>query len=1296
MISRLTRFGRIAAWLSVGLLVLLAVFITSLRVLLPHMNRFQGEIEQWVTQQTNIQFEIKDVRGFWRNTHPSIALQGVNADFPDSSDIHFSFGQLDIEFDLWQSLLEKKPVVADLTIHKLKLDVRSVDWQKIQSEETTANPSEQEETQRRIVQRIDSLFLRQLDNFSLLDSTVQYRAMNGDIKQLDIERLRWNNQGNQHSAEGVVSLADVKLNSLSVQAKFEDHGSLRDISGQFYVDAKGVQVRPWLTKYVKDKTGIKNGVVNFNAWVTLQHNQPVDGYLELQPSELSWQDKKKTHYLALESGIINLSPTHKGWQVSMHSLKVRTDEQLWPEFDAALDWAPESWRLNVSQLDIGSVLPLARLFSDSPETQSLLGQLQPRGNLEDIRLSRGDSWDSLRYSARLTDGAIAQWQLLPEVHHLQASIQGSLDKADIQASLRDDTLPYGDVFQAPLVIRQGDVNLVWQKQSDGWSLWSDKVNVTTPDLSVKGEFRLDMPEKESPLLSFYAETDLDQAGQTWRYLPRLALGDELTNYLSTSIQAGQVKTAKLLWYGRLADFPYQDHNGIFQAWVGLKNARFSFDTAWPPLTDMQLDLLFENDAMYLDSHSAKLMDISAQRIIGQIPSLTEGGHIELDAQAQGEGNAIRDYMTSSPLVDSVGAALTAVQVKGIVKSHFRLNIPFTTAEEPRAWGWADLNNSAVDIDAPAIHLNNVSGRIAFDNDVVTAAGLSGQLLKQPVSLDFKGESNSKGYSVQIDTIGDWDVKPLGDYVGQQWINPVSGHAPWQMGVHLQLNDVGFSYQIDLQAGLKDVASHYPYPLNKRLGQAGIARLEASGNQEQVSARVEVPNGKYQAEIDITKSVPVLEATNLLLGQGNFKMSPVIGNHAQVRTKKFDLDQWIEFINHAKSASAAIGPSSTEDIKIPEPDRVEINTKELRLAGLDWHDVVFSGREKPSGWSMKLDSQEASGKATYVMSDDLSVSLDKLHLYVPKLDERDPKKPLLIDEVKQEDPLISQFDREFHQLMPNLSLVINDFWFQGYKVGKLNMDFVREGDTLRWKRIDINSGTNEVHASLDWTLTDTTSHTHMNIGMKGENNSDLMDRFGISSGIQKAPFELDSQVEWDGSPWTMRVNTLQGNVKTELGKGVISDVSGAANLLGLFSLDSLIRRMKLDFSDVFDKGMAFNSITGSGKISQGVFVTNNINMDAVAGELSLKGIADLNSRMVDAQVNFVPDMTSGIPVLSAFAVAPTTALYVLAITTVISPVVEVFTEVNYEIKGPLDSPVVKEISRSKGEYKLPENLTKPAQ
>ncbi|WP_154806751.1 YhdP family protein [Vibrio cholerae] len=1255
MISTVTRLGRILMWLLVSLLIVLALAVTALRILLPQMNRFQAEIQHWLNQNSSVQVAIADVQGYWRNTHPSLSLQTLQAHWPDSNDIQLNAASVEIEFDLLQSLWQRQPVVADLTVNGLVLDLRAIDWLALEQ-----NPNPKQSRQGRVVKQLDDLLLRQLDDFTLKNSAILYRTFAGDLRQLDIEKLRWQNQGLRHFAEGVVSIAGININTLLVSANFIDHGSLRDVSGDFYVSADKVRVLPWLTRYLKDQTGIQKGQVSLNAWATLEHNQPKDGYVEFKPSELVWQNGEQTHELLLESGIVELKPTEKGWQVNAHSLRLRSDDELWPLLDVAMDWQPDEWRLNLSQLNIENLLPLAKLIPESQTLNHWLTTLKPKGTLEDVRIAKGATLESLRYSASLIDGGIAQWELLPQVNALQAQIQGSPSKALIKASMVDDVLPYGEVFQAPLNIRQGAVNLVWQQEQYGWSLWSDKVTVATPDLQALGAFRLDFPDDASPFLSFYAEADLFNAGETWRYLPTLALGRELTDYLSTAIQAGQVNTAKLIWYGALDQFPYRMHNGVFQAWVGLKEAKFAFDTAWPPITDLQLDLLFENDAMYLDSRSATLMEVSAERITGRIPELAELGHIEIEAVASAQqGNAIRNYMMATPLVDSVGAALTTIQVKGPVRSEFQLNIPFHSGAEPRAWGFAELSNNAVDIDTPPMSLTSVSGKIEFDNDRVSAAGLDARLLKQPVSIDFKGEDAKRGYAVGIDMVGDWEVKPLIPFVGERWLSRVKGHAPWQASVDIQLNDVGFTYQLDGKADLRGLESRYPFPLKKALKVKGQALLQASGNQEMVSARLQLPQAKYQAEIDLTPKVPVLKATNLVLGQGSFKISPVVGHHVQLRSQAFNLDDWLSILNEKPA---------------PKSRKSKLNA-----------------RRKDLGWLLNLDSQEIKGQANYIEPYDLSIALERLHLFLPQLEVGE--EALLVDLDRQKLPLITDFDRKFHQWMPNLTLTIKDFWLQGYKIGQANVDFQRQGDTLLWKSIDFTSGTNQLHVNGTWTLTDTQSRTQMNLDMKGDNNSDLMARFGINSGIQRAPFEITASTQWDGAPWSMQVNTLQGKVDTKLGKGVISDVSGAARLLGLFSLDSIIRKMQLDFSDVFDKGMAFDSISGSGELSQGIFVTNNIKMDAVAGEMTIKGLADLNTRTVDAEVNFVPDITSGIPVLTAFAVTPQTALYVLAITTVISPVVEVFTQVNYEVKGPLDSPTVKELSRSKGEFKLPEKLRK---
>lgn len=1290
MSPHVTRFVRIILWMLLTVLVLLATTVTALRITLPQLNRVQSEIVTWVNDASGLQFTVQDVHGFWRNTHPSLSLKNVEAVFPEEPDTRFVIDNIEVEFDLIQTIVQREPVVADLVINGMILDIRSVDLLPRLDTQSTPSSGGASSGGEQLVSKLDTLLLRQLDRFAITKSTIIYRSISSDIRQLDIEKLRWRNQQERHLAEGVVSIADANLNALSVRADFIDHGSLASVSGDFYVSASHVSVKPWLTNEIRNQTGIDGGFASFNSWLTLDKSTATEASIELLPSELTW-NKGKQHDLVLESGFVQLLPSESGWQINGHEFQLRSNEVEWPELDFALLWNRNNqWQLNVSQLDVEALRPLAELAPDDTATQ-WLERLNFGGRIEDIRASQLAGTDSFKYSATFSQLSMAQWKLLPEFHNLSGTVSGSLEQATARLNMIDDRLPYGDVFQAPLVIKQGQVDIVWQKLNDnGWSLWADKITVATPDLQVLGAFRLDFPKDKSPFLSFYAEADLHNAGETWRYLPTLALGQNLTDYLSAALQGGRVNTSKLLWFGQLSDFPYQSNNGMFQAWVGLKDAKFSFATDWPLITNLQLDLLFQNDAMHLDSHAADLMNVKAKRITGRIPRLSSSGHIEIEAKATADGGDVRDYMTSSPLVDSVGAALTAVQISGDVDADFQLYIPFAKDEkEARAWGYAELTDNHVEIKAPPMTLENVSGRVAFDNDVVKTAGLSGELLKQPITLDFSGQNAGKGYAVNIDAIGDWNTKPLIPYIGERWVKRVKGHAPWQMGIELQLNDVGFTYQLDLNANFATLVSEYPYPLAKGYGDTGFARLQASGNQQSITARLQLPSVKYQTEIDITGEQPVLKATNLVLGKGGFKISPIVGHHFQVRTDKFNLDDWMSIAKEPVIGQKAV-LDGLNTPSIPLPERVRLDVNELMLGSIEWHDVDFNARKKKGSWQFDVDSQEVKGQANLSHDDELLVSLQRLHVFVPDWDDtaNSDESIIAVDDPKA--PLISDFEKQFHAIAPDTKFTIDNFWFQGYKVGKIDMEMAREQNSLVWKKLQIKSGTNHIDLNGRWTLTDDDSETEVKLLVKGENNSDLMERFGITSGIQRAPFELESSLAWKGSPWNMRVETVNGEMKTELGKGVISDVSGAARLLGLFSLDSIIRKMQLDFTDVFDKGMAFNSIKGSGKIQNGVFLTNNIKMDAVAGEMTIKGLGDLTKQTVDAEVNFVPDMTSGIPVLTAFAVTPQTALVVLAVTTVIQPVIEVVTQVNYEVKGPLDSPTVREISRSKGEFTLPEN------
>ncbi|OBT17431.1 TIGR02099 family protein [Vibrio sp. UCD-FRSSP16_10] len=1288
MASFSVRLERLILSLLVFIFVSLAVLVTALRIALPRLDNYQQEIESWINQGSGLNFTIGEVHGYWKNTHPSLSLSGLQADIPKGVKA-FSVGEVRAEFDLVDSLLSLQPKVSELVVDGLHIDISDIDL--FHRNDEGQQPKKEDD--QKLLHNLENLILRQLSEFSLTNSSLVFKSADGGIREVEIENLNWHNNENRHRADGVISIKDVQLNSVSVIADFTDNNGLADISGDFYLQGNNFNITPWVSPYLADGVVVDKGRVSLNTWVSLKNNTPIDAYLEISPSQLQWRDKHNVKSsISINGGVMKLDPTEEGWQLNGQDLAISSNGQKWPDLNIAFQWSPEQWKLNATEIKLDRLTPILDLLPDMEKTKNWVNTVKLDGRVKDIRVSMGKGVESLRYSAKVEDGRMEHWELLPGFHTLEAQVFGRSDLAKARVTMIDDTLPYGDVFQAPLSIRQAELDLVWQSDDDGWRLWSDKVTAATPDLQVLGAFKLDFPKQSPAFLSFYAEADLLNAGQTWRYLPTLALGRGLTDYLSSGIQGGTVKTAKLLWYGELSKFPYRNNDGVFQAWVPLRKTKFSFSTEWPALTDMQLDLLFENETMFLDSRDAKLLNIHADRISGQIPQMHGDGHIEIFAAAKAEGSDVRDYMSATPLVGSVGAVLTTIDIKGQVDSQFQLHIPFSTKEEPRAWGYADLNNNDINITAPPMKLTKASGRIEFDNDVVKSSGLKAGLLGQPIALDFTGQNAESSYDTRIDLIGDWSTKPLIPYLGKTWLEPISGHAPWNMGIDLQINDVGFTYQIDAKANLTSLASNYPEPMKKKKGEVWQARMQASGNQESISARLQLPVAKFQTEIDITQGRPVLKATNTVIGSGSFRVSPIVGHHASLRLPKFDVDEWRETLG-----KSAVGPkpivSELNAPEFPTPQRIRVQTDSLTIGGLDWNDVDLIARNRNNKWDLNIDSSQIKGKADYD-GQHLNVALSQLQLYLA-----DPES--LVDEsvVDQNDlknqekpkPLISDFDRSFFANIPSFDLKIDDFWMQGYKVGKVDVVMKHDGQRLVWDKANLTSGKSSVTASGWWKLTDKDSVTHVDINAKGDNNSEIMARFGINSGIQKAPFEFDSSLDWKGSPWNIQVDTLNGTLDADFGRGVISDVGGAAKLLGMFSLDSLVRRMQLDFSDVFDDGLAFDSIEGSGKVENGIFVTNNLKMDSISGDMTIRGLANLNTQMVDAEVTFKPDVTSGIPMLTAFAVAPQTALYVLAISTVVAPVIEIITQVTYEIKGPMNAPTVKEKSRRKGDYEVPKKL-----
>ena len=97
--------------------------------------------------------------------------------------------------------------------------------------------------------------------------------------------------------------------------------------------------------------------------------------------------------------------------------------------------------------------------------------------------------------------------------------------------------------------------------------------------------------------------------------------------------------------------------------------------------------------------------------------------------------------------------------------------------------------------------------------------------------------------------------------------------------------------------------------------------------------------------------------------------------------------------------------------------------------------------------------------------------------------------------------------------------------------------------------------------------------------------------------------------------------------------------GVAKLLGVLSLQSLPRRLALDFRDVFQSGFAFDRIDGDAKITNGVAQTRNLRMRGVQALVLMEGQADLAQETQNLRVFVVPELNAGAASLAYAAINP---------------------------------------------------------
>jgi len=166
------------------------------------------------------------------------------------------------------------------------------------------------------------------------------------------------------------------------------------------------------------------------------------------------------------------------------------------------------------------------------------------------------------------------------------------------------------------------------------------------------------------------------------------------------------------------------------------------------------------------------------------------------------------------------------------------------------------------------------------------------------------------------------------------------------------------------------------------------------------------------------------------------------------------------------------------------------------------------------------------------------------------------------------------------------------------------------------------------------------------------------------------------LSWAGSPQSIDYPTLSGTLRLDAQNGqFLKAEPGVARLIGILSMQSWIT---LDFRDLFGRGFAFNRISGSATVANGVLRTMDFHMQGPSAQVSMDGQVDLVNETQDLHARVEPSVGNSISSILAVVVNPIWGLGAFILDKILkNPLGQALT-FEYRVTGTWDKPVAERL------------------
>lgn len=773
----------------------------------------------------------------------------------------------------------------------------------------------------------------------------------------------------------------------------------------------------------------------------------------------------------------------------------------------------------------------------------------------------------------------------------------------------------------------------------------------------------------------------------------------------------------------------------YQLYLDIEDAELNYHPGWPALTQLDGRLLVSDARVAASVTDAGIYSSRVKHAEVRVNPRAQGKGSLLDVEGEITGAAsdgIR-VLREGMLRQYLGSSMDSWFMQGDMQARLDLTIPIGTGEDKAAGGYQQVD---VELNVPRFELQNLNlalddltGQISYNSDTgISSDALKAQFFDEPVEARLSTRKLD-GYSKTLIELGGVvDAKKIAYWSKRPEALFLNGNLPYSALVELNHRPQRSKNLVELspEETVDMVQSATEFADN------AFAQVTITSNLANVSVDLPAPYGKSaagerpfefklwlqesQAQIDVryNNDIQALLRTDRVRNNSLVNANIALASAAKLSDKPqflvsgflpgIDLDAWKSVQARYKTYTERLAPAVAQALSALQPDTPELLDEPVGLvAGLPFRAELMLGQYElgatmlenlnviavptRTGWQLQLDNAVVAGRLLVPNSQftPLQVDLERLSLSREALGLTDPQNtnPAAVETVVTDAAPEKVIDPS---KLPLANITIKALLMDGNNYGNWSLQLRPNNkgvviDNIRGsiRGVTISGADDALEgAKLIWQNTPVGVQTRFIGSLNAGDMAEVLRAWDKPDTLDSSRAHYRADLFWPGSPQDFKLVNVGGEMSIDIEQGSFKrDASAGDGLLRLMSIlnfDTLARRLRFDFSDLYKSGLAYDTVKGKVRFNQGVLVFEEpLVVRTPSSGMQMAGSIDLRNETLDTRLVATLPVAGNMTFYAALAAGLPAAAGIYIVSKLFKKQVDQATSVSYTIKGSWDEP-----------------------